>query len=134
MDSSNISQFGYQFSNWYVFSIPNKIVLLANLRKDTGVYVIRFSKGNFGRLNGYSDILYIGKTEDKNGIKGRVSGYFNKGPTQFTNIRIYSFLRKQMPMEISFASITQNPRNVEILLKDQYLKDHDELPPFNRNK
>ena len=63
MDSSKISQFGGNFSDWQCFSIHDKETLLASLPKNSGVYVIRHAENKFGRLKGNSDILYIFKND-----------------------------------------------------------------------
>ena len=130
MDSNSIISYG--FINWYIFSLNNQQSLINGLPTTSGVYIIRHGNGSFGRLRGYSDILYIGKTDQKGGIKTRIKSYFKPGPTQWTNQRIYSFLLNLTHMEISYIYIN-NPRQLEVQLKQDYLNDHDELPPFNRS-
>ena len=132
MDSSKIARYG--FSSWCEFSLTNKQEVLEKAGNQIGNYVIRYGKGNFCRFRGYSDILYIGKsTDDQHGMRTRVSSYFKPGSTQWTNKRTHSFLEKQLPMEISFK-IHPNPKEFETQLLEQYLNDHDELPPFNRTQ
>ena len=113
MDSNMIVRYG--FKQWHLFSLRNKRPLLLQAGDNLGVYVIRHGSGGFGRLQGSSDILYIGKTTGQGGMKARIYPYFNPGPTQWTNQRIYSFLQRQVPMEISFVT-TQKPRQFELEL------------------
>ncbi len=98
--------------------------------EDNGVYVLRQAGGKlFGRLKGASDILYIGSSICQGGLKQRLSHYFHPGPTQWTNLRINSFLSKYK-MEIAWF-VCDEPVNLEHSLLKRYLDDHDELPPFN---
>lgn len=130
MDSKSIAHYG--FNQWYSFGLETKQSVLRLAGSSPGVYVIQH-KGNLGRLRGSADILYIGKTTGQNGMKARINAYFNPGPTQLTNKRIHSFLQRQVPMEISFV-VKQDPRQLESQLIQQYVTDHDELPPFNRSE
>ena len=131
MDSDSIAHYG--FNQWHSFSLGNRQSVLRVAGTSPGVYVIRRNGDRFGRLRGNSDILYIGKTTGQNGMRVRIGAYFNPGLTQWTNQRIHLFLQRQMPMEISFV-VTENPRQLESQLIQQYIEDHDELPPFNRSE
>ena len=131
MDSNSISKYG--FSQWGPFTLGNKKTLLQLTPAEPGVYVVRHSNGSFGRLRGSSDILYIGKSEARGGMRQRIRGYFNPGPSQWTNQRIHSFLQRQVAMELRVMP-TRNPRQLESQLIEQYVADHDELPPFNRSE
>jgi hypothetical protein len=85
----------------------------------------------FGRLRGKSDIIYIGKTEGQNGIKGRLANYFRKpGKTQWTNQRIYNLVQRYN-WEVSWC-LTEKPQDLERILLKKYEEEHDELPPLNR--
>ena len=127
MDSSNLN-IKKEFSAWQSFS---KITAL-KAPTSKGVYVLRLSEARlFGRLKEKSDILYIGCTKAKGGLRQRLYGYFKPGSTQWTNQRINKFL-SNYTMEISWRTC-EIPINVEHYLLKQYLKDHDELPPFNRS-
>ena len=104
-----------------------------------GVYFFRLSE-NFGRLKGVSDILYIGKTENKKGLKRRFELYLKPGASQETNKRVNIFIRKYrekgMKGEIQVAWIkTGNfkAKEKENQLLDRYFQEHCELPPLNRN-
>jgi excinuclease UvrABC nuclease subunit len=126
MDSTQLKQYGKQFSPWYPF---NKQII-KNVPEDTGVYIIRKVGGQrFGRLRGESDILYIGSATSQGGLKQRLQQYFSPGPTQWTNKRINEFAKKYS-MEVAWCLLNE-PKNFEDELLRQYLKEHDELPPFN---
>lgn len=127
MDSTQLSKFKRQFSNWYPFDEQG----IENAPQKPGVYVIRKANGQrFGRLQGKSDVLYIGSCEAKKGIKQRLQQYLHPGPTQWTDRRINQ-LAKKYEMEVAWC-LCDEPRNFEHNLLVQYLKDHDELPPLNR--
>jgi hypothetical protein len=49
------------------------------------VYVVLFSQPE-RRQRAASDIAYIGRAGNQNGLRGRVRQYFHPGPTQSTNI------------------------------------------------
>ena len=84
---------------------------------------------SFGRLCGESDILYVGKTEAKGGFKSRLSHYLRPSKTQWTSKRIHGMLKKY---DMEFACCPYDePKNLEHRLLNQYLSEHDELPPFN---
>ena len=122
MDSSNLSKLG--FSQWYPFNKQN----LKNAPPETGVYVLRKCGGElFGRLNGQSDILYIGST--KKSLKSRLQQYIHPGPTQWTNQRIHKYT-KENSVEASWLSCNE-PKSLEHDLLKQYYFDHGELPPLN---
>lgn len=125
MDSNQIKKFQKEFSDWY----PLDENSIRTASKDKGAYVIRAQQGKFGRLQGESDILYIGKTDAKNGFKERLSHYLRPGPTQWTSRRIHEMLKKYK-MQVAWCPCSE-PKNLEHRLLNQYLSEHDELPPFN---
>jgi len=126
LDSTQVCQFKKEFSSWHPFHKQ----AAENAPTQPGVYVLRKAKGErFGRLKGESDILYIGSTEAGNGLKQRIQQYFHPGPSQWANRRINEYTMKYS-MEISWCPCDE-PRNFEHSLLKQYLKEHDELPPFN---
>jgi hypothetical protein len=59
--------------------------VLAALPTDPGVYAILLAESQH-RRRGESDISYIGRAVNQNGLRGRVRQYFHPGPTQSTNI------------------------------------------------
>ena len=126
MNSKELDICGGKFSSCY----PLDEKIIRHVPKHPGVYVIRNSQGRcFGRLKGKSDILYIGSTQAKNGLRQRLQQYLHPGPTQWTNRRINQLVEKYQ-MEVSW-SLSSEPRNFEHQLLKKYLNDHDELPPLN---
>jgi hypothetical protein len=83
MDSTALEDRGIKF--WAPFTRPAEIDLLQNLPTDFGVYAILFPLPQ-SRRRGESDIAYIGRAVNQNGIRGRVRQYYHPGPTQSTNI------------------------------------------------
>jgi excinuclease UvrABC nuclease subunit len=128
MDSNSILEEYPSFSHWKNFT-ANEVHIMPT---KSGVYLYRKKDGlKFGRLKGSSDILYIGKTRGKRGLRQRLYQYLNPGPTQWTNLRINSHMKEN---EIEFSYIvTENPDSLELELQRQYYNEHEELPPFNRS-
>lgn len=131
MNSKLLTEEG--FDEWINFSLDNYEYVIEATPKLVGVYVIRYSGGLFGRFNGESDILYIGKSENKRKfLKGEISSYFKPGPTQTTRQRIRKYLDMKIPMEIAYKCI-ERPRYQEKDMLTKYEIEHWELPPFNRS-
>jgi hypothetical protein len=130
MNSDELCQKLMEFSNWLPFD--KKRVMTAP--RAEGTYVIRqAAKKSFGRLLGQSDILYIGSTTSKNGLRQRLMQYFREEP-QWTNRRINEFTKKyQMEVAWCLCRPPTNARTLEDNLLSQYLSEHDELPPLNHN-
>jgi len=126
MDSTQLVKFSFDKWNPFIRTSIN------DAPRKNGTYIIRIKNGKpFGRLRGCSDLIYIGKTEGKNGIYGRLLAYFRKpGRTNFTNQRIIKFAKKY-EFEISWVP-TDKPQDLEMRLLKIYEEDHDELPPLNR--
>jgi hypothetical protein len=126
MDSTQLRSFRRGFSDWHPFDKRS----IKSAPQQIGVYIIRKAEGQcFGRLRGESDILYIGSTKSEGGLKKRLQHYFHPGPTQWTNRRINELANKYR-MEVAWCPCSE-PRNLEHELLKRYLKEHDELPPFN---
>jgi len=126
MDSIGLGRIRKEFDSWHFFTNRN----VQEAPSTTGVYVIRQANGlRIGRLKAESDILYIGSTTSKGGLRQRLMQYFHPGPTQWTNQRLNSFLKKYA-MEVAWCPCSE-PTNLEHDLLREYLMDHDELPPFN---
>jgi len=126
VDSTQLNHFMNGFTKWFPFDKQS----LEHVPQQIGIYAIRKAGGQcFGRLRGESDILYIGSAESEGGLKQRLQHYFHPGPTQWTNRRINEFAKKYR-MEVAWYP-SDEPRNLEHELLKQYLKEHDELPPFN---
>jgi hypothetical protein len=85
MDSQDLENHGVTF--WAPFTRPAEIKLLKNLPTAFGVYAILFPLPQ-ARRRGESDIAYIGRAVNQNGVRGRIRQYFHPGPTQSTNLAI----------------------------------------------
>jgi len=113
-------------SDWFSFDEQ----ILKQTPDQRGAYVFRSVGGrSFGRLKGKSDILYIGSTTSKRGLRQRFYNYLHPGPTQWTNQRIHDLL-KRYQMEVAWF-VCKKPVNIENSLLTQYEREHDELPPLN---
>lgn len=118
------SQLPKEFSSWY--PLDNDCIMDAPQK--SGIYVIRMSGGKcFGRLQGETDIVYIGSTKQ---LKRRFYQFLHPGPTQWTNQRINQLLKKYS-FEIAWLE-NDNPKIPEHNLLRQFLAEHDEFPPLNR--
>ena len=127
MDSKQISQIYKELSEWQPFTKKS----MKSAPKEPGIYIFRMAQGKrISRLQGKSDITYIGSTESKRGLKSRLQQYLRPGSTQYTNKRIHE-LAKKYDMEIAWCPC-EEASNLEHQLLRQYLKNHDELPPLNR--
>jgi hypothetical protein len=126
MDSTQLEKIVSGLSNWFTFNEQ----VLEKVPAKKGVYVIRLTGARkIGRLNGESDIMYIGSNESEGGLGQRLFHYFHPGPTQWTNRRVH-VLSKKYSMEIAW-SVCSDAVNLESRLLNEYFKDHDELPPIN---
>ncbi len=126
MNSTQLKNIRKNFSEWHPFNEQ----YLKKAPERHGIYVIRKSEGQcFGRLRGKSDILYIGSTEAKGGLRQRLRQYLHPGPTQWTNKRINKLLIKYK-MEVAWCTCNESG-NLEHQLLREYLTEHDELPPLN---
>jgi len=122
MNSSELKN----FSKWH----PLQQSSLVAVPKKWGTYIFRKSGGGqIGRLNGSSDILYIGSTKNRRGLNQRMRQYLHPGPTQLTSLRINKFM-KETPLEVAWC-ITDEPENMEHELLKRYSQEHNELPPLN---
>ena len=127
MDSGQVSQICEGISEWHPFNKES----VNSAPKQYGIYIFRMAQGKrFGRLKGESDIFYIGSTQSKHGLRGRLEQYLHPEVTQWTNKRNHEMTEKY-DMEISWC-LCGEARNLEHQLLLRYLKDHDELPPLNR--
>lgn len=126
MNSTQLSHPTTRFSKWYLFNKEG----IANAPQQKGVYVIRKAKGQLlSLIRGKSDILYIGSTEEKNGLKGRLERYFQHS-AKGTDLRVQQFATKYQT-EIAWC-VCDKSYNFETDLNQQFQKDHDMLPTLNR--
>ena len=123
-----IEQFLGKFSDWY----PLGEISLENVPAQPGVYVIRVAGRKISRLRGKSDIMYIGSSTGKGGLKIRLGFYLRPGIRQYTSQRI-NRMAKKYRMEISWC-LYDKARILEHQLLERYEAQHDELPPLNRAK
>lgn len=131
MNSGDLIPFG--FTSWQPFSAASERALLAALPKQFGVYVIRRNQ-QIGRFQGQSDIAYIGKATNKDGLQKRIYQYFHFGPTQTTNQRILRLVVNGTGFELSHVvcDTALAASDLESQLLTQYDAAHLELPPLNR--
>jgi hypothetical protein len=126
MDSIQVSQICKGVSEWHLFNKET----VKSASKQSGIYIFRMAQSKcFGRLKGKTDILYIGSTEGKHGLRERLQQYLRPGPTQWTNKRIHA-MAKKYDMEIAWC-LCGEASNLELQLLHRYIEDHDELPPLN---
>ena len=127
-DSRQVSQICKEVFEWHHFNEES----VRSAPKQYGTYIFRMARSKFfGRLKGESDILYIGSTESKHGLRGRLRQYLHPGPTQWTNKRIRE-MAKKYDMEIGWC-LCEEASNLELQLLHRYIDDHDELPPLNHS-
>jgi excinuclease UvrABC nuclease subunit len=104
--------------------------LKQKIPKEPGVYVFKLNK-YLNKLRGKSDILYIGSSKN---LRKRIINNYLKGRGGPTTKRIHSYLIKRN--YINFVEvgwkITKNYKNLEKKLRNKFDKDHDQLPPWNR--
>ncbi len=125
MDSKGLDEHG--FKGWHPL---NKITVSDVPYKQGGVYAIRL-KTALERKIGKSDILYVGSSDN---LKRRIFGNYLGGVGGKTTQRIHKLLFEEgysKRTEISWA-ITENFRELEKDLRIGYLREHKELPPWNK--
>jgi excinuclease UvrABC nuclease subunit len=134
MDSCSLRERGIVF--WDEFSVASENAVLARLPTSPGVYVVRLAE-MAPRRRGTSDIAYIGKATNQNGLRGRVRQYFHPGPTQSTNIAMnLRICRVGSALRVGFIVVesVSTARRLESDLLHQFENEHDDLPPYNRRR
>jgi len=134
MDSISLTDQG--ILTWSRFSIAAEPQLLMSLPTAFGVYVILLA-GSAQRRRGSSDIGYIGRAANQNGIRGRVRQYFHPGSTQSTNIAMRQRLSaSDCALRLRFVTTVNvaAAKRLESDLLIQFETEHGELPPFNRQR
>lgn len=134
MDSASLEKRGIK--SWIDFSSAAERITLAGLPTSFGVYVILLGRED-QRLRGTSDIAYIGKATNRNGLRGRIRQYFHPGPTQSTNIAMRQRLCADgCQLKIGFAALASAAEAIrlesDLLL--EFEREHGELPPYNRQR
>ena len=134
MNSSDLGQQG--FRSWGAFNFANERSLLAAAPTNKGVYTVRAKKPQQRRI-GQSDIMYFGKATNYEGLKRRLTQYYHPGHSQTTNLEI----RRQIeiaPDDFEVAWVTceseEEAKRLEARLVEEFLSDHGENPPWNRNR
>ncbi|MCL4336262.1 MAG: GIY-YIG nuclease family protein [Candidatus Thermoplasmatota archaeon] len=97
-----------------------------------GIYVLRKKDAiKFPRINGETDILYIGSTDN---LKRRFYGYNHPGKSQYTNQKVNNFvinLNHEAEFMWKVEPDPERARFTEHELLNRYQKDHHEFPPLN---
>jgi hypothetical protein len=124
------------FGIWASFARACERDLLAGLPIAPGVYVILLPTEQ-PRRHGHSDIGYIGRAVNQNGVRGRVRQYFHPGPTQSTNIAMRQRLSApDCALRLGFITTdtSATAKRLESDLLIAFEAEHGELPPFNRQR
>jgi len=127
MDSRELNKYGIKFWCKLSYDLNN---LKQKIPAKPGVYVFKLNRC-LEKLKGKSDILYIGSSKN---LRERIIYNYLKGNGGQTTMRIHNYLIKRN--YINFVEvgwkITKNYKNLEKRLRDKFDKDHDQLPPWNR--
>lgn len=98
---------------------------------ETGVYIIMLQDRETDYPMGKSDIVKIGKSEFKQGIRRRWYNYYNPGPTQHTNIRLKPKFEKQ-PHTIAWLLLPKgDAKRMEDRLLLEFKREHGQFPAYN---
>lgn len=83
---------------------------------------------------GESDVRYIGKAANANGVRGRWRQYFHPGPTQTTNHFILRHLKQEV-YEMAFIPVDDpaHARLLEERLLREFAREHGQKPPWNKS-
>lgn len=121
------------FSPWHKFTPTSWNAMLKLVPKEPGVYALKEPE-LFRRYNFKSDLVYIGCTKSKDGLRQRI-GFHTKGnKSQKTSFRIHKWLRQRPCLQICWREVREGLcRKYEKALLLRYLSDHWELPPLNRS-
>ena len=123
---SNLGSGVMDWSNWYSLDEES---IKANCPQTAGVCKIRQREGEFGRLVGSSDILYIGKSGN---LQVELLRYIGKGGDHVLKYRLWPIThRLDRHLQFSFAE-TELYDKYEDQLLAEYEKEHYEIPPLNR--
>lgn len=134
MDSVALRTYGLQ--QWAAFTLLTERSLLASLPTLPGVYVVLLPRSE-QRRQGTSDIGYIGRAANQNGLRGRMRQYYHPGPTQRTNIAMKQRLcDPACALRLAFVATDDAAaaKRLESDLLIQFEAEHGELPPYNRQR
>jgi hypothetical protein len=131
MQSSDLA--GRGFTNWRPFALDTEKDLLSQLPTCYGVYSIRFPRAE-SRLRGESDVAYIGKATNRNGLRGRIRQYFHPGWLQSTNLAMKDRLVRRIALECACVGTddVDNAMDLESELLLSFEAEHGERPPYNK--
>jgi len=123
MNSQDLERYG--FKEWVPFNeLPR-----TGMRHEGGVYILRLDT-SFGRLNGVSDIVYVGSTTD---FSSRFMKNYSGGTGGLTTQRIHDYLvRKGYAVRVSASWVATEDFQIERNLLKRYEEELHELPPWNR--
>jgi len=124
------------FRDWMVFHHDHLDELIKMLPTTAGVYVIRRKGKPFGRFDGKSDIVYIGRASESHPLRRRIRQYFSPGPSQATNWRVHEQILSKEGFQISWigCASTSQAEKLEARLLRECEKVHGEFPPLNRRR
>lgn len=121
------------FGAWRAFTINAERELLSQLAISPGVYSMRFPRAE-SRLRGESDIAYIGKGTNRNGLQGRIREYFHPEWRQSTNLAMKARLLQGVALELAYVDTkgVEEAVDLESELLLAFEAEHAERPPFNK--
>ena len=104
--------------------------LKQKIPKEPVVYALRLNR-YLEMVKGKSDILYIGSSKD---LQKRIIENYLKGVGGQTTKRIHKYLIERKYKNFIEVGLkrTKDYKNLEKKLLDKFEKDHDQLPPWNR--
>jgi hypothetical protein len=102
--------------------------------RSAGVYVLRMTGAEIGRVKGMSDIIYIGKSRN---LRRRLGQHMRAhDDTRNIGYRISRIAKELAPLEVGWKCFAdqREASNWEIRLLERYADDHIEFPPLNRQQ
>jgi excinuclease UvrABC nuclease subunit len=131
MNSGDLAKRG--FGAWRKFALSTEADLLASLPAERGVYSVRFL-APAARVRGVSDLAYVGKATNRNGLRGRIRQYFHPGWLQSTNLDMKARLVESMALELAYVTTpgVAEAADLESELLIVFESEHGERPPFNK--
>jgi len=133
MNSNDSTLIGVK--GWFAFSLESEPELLRQLPVSKGIYIIKFESTQ-SRKNGTSDIAYIGKAGNQDGIKHRIRQYFHPGWDNKTNIRMKKEMQANPNLLLGFITTLdkESAARLESQLLIRFEGEHKEMPPFNKQR
>lgn len=123
-------------ASWMAFTKTSEREVIGTLPSSHGVYVILLGVSE-PRRRGMSDIAYIGKAGNQNGLRGRVRQYYHPGPTQRTSRAMNERLCAPgcvLRIGVLTTGSASEAALLESELLDAFEREHEELPPHNRQR